>query len=479
MRRLTKVGRDIVGYIPLTFLPPGIMFYGIVFFSRSLGPGLFGQFSLVYLSTQMLSFILQGWLAHAIFRFHKASIDPQSNKSQADYKSTVIMLYLLSASVGLLVLYILLSMLGLERTALWFAGGGIYLVSTGLGEIIKAIKRANTDIGSLNLLSLAITAVPVGAGIAYLAMNGSDPAQLLGLFALGKMAALLFYIPWKSLWASTVTVHFHSISKQIVRTFAVYGLPLSLATTGHQIMSVADRYFLEHYQGVAVVGIYSAVYQLFFQVFAIAFSFILSASMPHMVDRFDLGNPAEAGIMYGKTGYLMLLLLAPASGFVIIHGYYLVGLIFGSEYTAVSKYVIQLVTLSAFFWLMTTFQYRVLMLVKMTKYIALSSLFCALLNLLGNALLINKYGMLGAAISTVTAYGILALITRQLVRKYYEHVVLGNLKFLAFLAAGVLAAKIVETIKENYVVIAIEQSPLTTVIYLIISSAPINKIRLC
>lgn len=438
MPKLSKVTKDIIGYIPATFLPPMITFLGVVYFSRTLGPTLFGKYILVLVTTQMLAFILQGWISHDIFRFHADKTLLPTVEARAAYRTNLTLIFLVTLGLGVGILAVIFRLLSLSPLLPWLAVGAMTLASAGLFSVLKMVRRATMDIVNLNKLSLLGTIVSVGMGSGYLALHGSDLLGLFAFLAAGKLGVMAFFIPWKSVLGTLSRAA--RISWPMLRTFAIYGFPLSLAAIGHQVMSISDRYFIEYYRGTANVGIYSAAYELFFKAFSIGFVFIGTAVMPHMIRSFDAGRREEAARLYKKAGYLLLLFLAPTTGFAIIYGKQLLDFVFGEAYSGVPVSVIQLVTLSAFFWVMTTYQYHILMLVKKTQYNALSSLVAALLNLIGNALLIHRYGIVGAAMSTAISYTVLAIMIQLLAKRSFEFVPLAMPTIFLFLGLGIMGA---------------------------------------
>jgi len=438
MPRLSKVTTDIIGYIPATILPPVISFLGVVYFSRTLGPTVFGKYILVLVTTRMLALILQGWISHDIFRFHADKTLLPTDEARAAYRTNLTLAFLVTLGLGVGILVVIFRLLRLSPILPWLAVGAMTLASVSLFNALKMVRRATMDIVNLNKLALLGTIVSVGMGSGYLALHGPDLLGLLAFLAAGKLGVMAFFIPWKSILGTLSGAA--RISWPMLRTFVIYGFPLSLATIGHQIMSISNRYFIEYYHGTADVGVYSAAYELFFRTFALGFPFIGAAVMPHMMRSFDSGNQAEAARLYKKAGYLLLLFLAPTTGFAIIYGKQLLDFVFGEAYSGVPLSVIQLVTLSAFFWVMTTYQYRILMLVKKTQYNALSSLVAALLNLIGNALLIQRYGIVGAAMSTAISYTVLTIIIQRLAKRSFEFVPLAMPTIFLFLGLGIMGA---------------------------------------
>ncbi len=72
-----------------------------------------------------------------------------------------------------------------------------------------------------------------------------------------------------SLWVTRHTgLHF---SKDVVKRLIAFGWPLMLANLGSFYLSFGDRMFLQHYWGLAVVGLYALAYRFGYALYSVAF----------------------------------------------------------------------------------------------------------------------------------------------------------------------------------------------------------------
>ncbi len=374
------------------------------------------------------------------------------------------LLFLLTLAIEVVVLAIIFSFLDLAPLMMWLIVGTIALGTFGLFEAMRLAKQATMAVASLNKLVLAATIISVGLASAYLTIDPDNPLGLLSILVISKLVVLLMFIPWRTLHG-LIRPSFDSLWT-VARIFFVYGFPLSLAFTGQWIMAIANRYFLEYFRGTTEVGLYSAGYEVFFKLLTLSMAFIGAATMPHMMKSFDLGEKEEVERIFSKTIYLLLILLAPLTGFMIIYGSVILNFILGEAYSVLSSSIIQLVTIGAFFWIMTVYQFRLLMLVKKTNHIAFSCLFCAFLNVIGNYLLIPKYGMQGAALSTAVSYLVLLFLTHILARRHFLFATKTVLASALFLGAGLLCGWLSQLLGGYWGLVNIQKDNVGTFLYL-------------
>jgi len=434
----SKVIGDILGYIPYTILPPIISLLGIICFSRALGPTLFGEYILVLITIQSTTMITMGWISHYVFRFHHEKLLSTAQDAQIQYKSTTFINLLFSILISVIIIIFALVIMNVSPLFQWIGISIIAIISNGIFEILKSIRRSKKEIKGLNIISLFVTSISVGTACIYLVIYNSSPLGLLTIQFVSKLVILSIFIPWELLWL--IITNNINISWVMAKEFFLYGFPLTIATIGHIIMSVSNRYFIEYYNNASFVGFYSAAYELYFKIFTLGFPFIIAAAMPHIIKYYDTKQSKEAFKLYDKAYFLLFILITPIVGFSFMHGKELLILVFGEAYSTIGAHVIQLIIISAYFWIVTTFNYRLLMLVKMTKFNALSSIVCALFCLIGNAILISKYGLFGAAISMASSYMLLALITQIIVKRHIKYVTYSILKPVIFLFIGIISA---------------------------------------
>jgi O-antigen/teichoic acid export membrane protein len=191
-----------------------------------------------------------------------------------------------------------------------------------------------------------------------------------------------------------------------LKSALIFSIPLMPHFVAHWILSVSDRMILESYVGLAQLGLYSLGYQ-FGQGFQVIVTGINNAMIP-LFGRASREKSERLKLPDVITYYLFIvitlaLILALIGGEIVL-------LLFPSNYDGAVPVVP---------WIILGFLAFAVYLIPMnylsmtrgeTKYIPLSTLTAALLNLVLNLVFIPKFGIMAAAVNTAVGYGILALI---------------------------------------------------------------------
>lgn len=192
-----------------------------------------------------------------------------------------------------------------------------------------------------------------------------------------------------------------------------YSLPLVPSGLALWVVAVSDRYFLSRYNGLAAVGVYSLGYQL-----GTAPMFVFSAfqlAWPQFA--FRIAEDLEAGRTYARlTRYVTL---GGGMAFLILSLFARewVSLLAGRAYQKAYE-VIPLVALAhlgftAYFLFATGITIK-----EKTGWLPLITGISGVVNLIGNFLLIPRYGPMGAALATLVGYTVLAVLTYAFSNRY-------------------------------------------------------------
>ena len=198
-------------------------------------------------------------------------------------------------------------------------------------------------------------------------------------------------------------------SGQRLREFLAFGLPLLPAAYFWWLVNSSDRYVLGHFHGSATVGVYGLAYTLGSLPYTMLLTPLYFVLYPKLTAWWDGGQEelVRAGMEYGMR--YMLLLTVPAT---VALGW-------------LAKPVIRLMSTASFaggavivplvgssfvalgMWVMGSYLF---LFEKRTAVITLAYGIAGAGNLALNLLIVPRWGAMGAAISTLLAYGGLALL---------------------------------------------------------------------
>lgn len=237
------------------------------------------------------------------------------------------------------------------------------------------------------------------------------------LGAFGKTSADLLY----SVVASAFFIYL--IKKYIVPRFSFemikktlkFGVPLVPHQLSLWVINLSDRYCLQLFGSLSMVGIYSIGYNISFPI-----NFLSSSiGMAWTPSFFRTAEEKGARINFSRmTSYYMVITMFVTLAIAVFAKEIIRVLTTPGYYTA--SLVIPVVALSYFFHALYKISTRILVYAKQTTKLSLCTLASAIINIVLNVLWIPRYGIMGAAWATLVSFAFLFLVTFLLSDKYYR-----------------------------------------------------------
>lgn len=205
-----------------------------------------------------------------------------------------------------------------------------------------------------------------------------------------------------------------SFSKKYLHTLLTYGLPLLPAGVALWFLDLSDRFFVVKYIGTFELGIYALAAKIALPVSLVVSAFVL----PWIPFAFSILKRKEAKAIYAK--YFTYFLLA--AGFcAILVAYFskiIILILSNANYLGATKVAGVLawgmVAYGAFF-ILSLGAY----VAKKTWYVSLSVLVAATINISLNFYMVPKFGIMGAAITTLLAYVVNTSLIYKISQKKY------------------------------------------------------------
>lgn len=181
-----------------------------------------------------------------------------------------------------------------------------------------------------------------------------------------------------------------------------FGIPLLPHTLSIWIRSAIDRILLTKYFGIEVAGIYSTGFQfgLLISFLTLAFN---NAYIPFLYQNLSVEEPKEIARRKKKivafTYFYMLGLMCVALGFVLFSNF-IVDHFLNAKYVSSKKFIVWAIfsqTFQGMYLMFVCFIFYV----KKTSLLAWITLGCSLIQVVFSYFLIQAYGPIGAAYSTV------------------------------------------------------------------------------
>jgi len=214
-----------------------------------------------------------------------------------------------------------------------------------------------------------------------------------------------------------------------------FGAPLIGWFAASQVLNLADRFFLQGLLGSAEVGMYTVTYALVVGATTTLLQPILAAVYPPMVSAWQQDGPAAAG--HQLTGALRLfVLLAPLllAG-LTLYGDDVLAVLVPSAYQTPRLLVVVLAG-ALLCWNAGLYLQKGLELSLKSTSLVKTLAAAAAANVVANLILIDRIGLLGAALATLIGYGIYAASIFRQSRAALPFALPARATAVAFVAAG-------------------------------------------
>lgn len=183
------------------------------------------------------------------------------------------------------------------------------------------------------------------------------------------------------------------------KTLLKYSIPFTLTTILSWIFSSCDRIFIKYFSSLEELGLYSGAFKIVAILTIIETGFQTFWS-PVAYEHYSK-NPKDMNFFKNVINYFSVLIFSTGIGILLMKD--LLILFLGKEYY-LSVYIMPMLIFIPVMQLLSIITEIGIVLKKKTKYFIYTSAFAAVINVLGNFLLIPKLGAKGAAVSTGIAY---------------------------------------------------------------------------
>jgi O-antigen/teichoic acid export membrane protein len=399
-----------------------ISFLLLPLYTAFLSPKDFGIVDLIVTYITLLVPVITIQLEMVAFRFLVDARDDEIEKERVisnilhmDILATILIaLFYLLVSHLLHIDYLSLVVLNIIVTVF----SNLFLqIARGFGDN-KRYAIASIVIGFITLITavLFVAVLHLGVTGVLLSITLSSVVSAIYLFV---SLRLYSYINFKN--------HDMALKKNLMR----YSLPLVPNGISWWVINVSDRTIVSIFVGLASNGIYavankfSSIFTSIFSIFSL--SWTESASM-HINDddrdEFFSDTASSVVEVFGSLGLLLIAFMP-----------FVFPLIIDKKYNEALLYI-PILTLAAFFYAIVGIYSAVYVAKKMTKQVATTSIFAAIINIVLNLLFVKSFGIWAAAISTAIAYGVMAIYRHYDMKKYV------NLQYKSGLLLKIAAAYI-------------------------------------
>lgn len=197
-------------------------------------------------------------------------------------------------------------------------------------------------------------------------------------------------------------VNFSMFSKELMRKFMKYGIPLVGVSLSLSLLSYSDRYIITFFSGLSDVGKYSSNYSIASSVFSMLLFAIMRGVYPSILKAWKQSSQDKTEELLSNGIRYYLLITVPAVVGISILSPIISGILDPS--VAGGSITIVWVSIGMFFLGLSEYNNKAWELTSNTKPIFRNSLLCCLFNIVANIILIPVFGYMAAAVNTTLAY---------------------------------------------------------------------------
>jgi O-antigen/teichoic acid export membrane protein len=285
---------------------------------------------------------------------------------------------------------------------IWALAQALFIFSLCYYKAYRAIKRV--------AIVQIICTVFQATATSVLALSGIG---LLWIIVVNVVIQIIFTSV--NLASIVVKTGFPTFHFQVLKKYLGFGTPLILSGLLLWVMTSSDNYFITHILSVSQTGVYSvskslANISLFFLT-PIAYNTFYTIS-----GLWDKGEIAQVKYYLEYSAKLFLTLAIPTAAGLTMLSQPLLKIIVTSEFLS-GRGLVFLIALGTIFFGIYQINVYVIFLVQKTKWVPLIVALSALTSAGLNALLIPKIGIIGAGISNMASFFILAAIVSVWAKK--------------------------------------------------------------
>ncbi len=408
------LGRHLLGYLPVNIAQVTVGFGGVWMLTRLLETGEYGHYAVIMAAMAFIHVPLFSWLDAASSRFNARA---RARGESAAHFATLLTLYGMIAVPAALLLFALAVFLPLGgdlRAAFGFMAGSILF--RGMVKLVLEAHRAEHQVGRYCLTETLHLLGGFGLGVALILFT---PLRAAGPFA-GLMIAAICVVLAEGPRLLRRTAGGRPEPGRM-RRYAMYGLPIALTLVLHHAVAMSDRFLILWLIGDEAAGVYAAGYALADRTLDVLFIWIGLAALPLAVTALEHAGQTEARAAARRNALLMGLIGAPAAvGLALVAGP-LAAVMTGEEFRVQAAQIIPWIAFAALLnGFMVYYFDEAFALSGRTGMNAVVMLIPAVLNIVLNLILLPRMGVMGAVVATVAAYGIGAVLSAVVGRRYFS-----------------------------------------------------------
>ena len=387
-----------------------ITFLAIAAYTRLLSPSDYGTLAVVQAGVTLGYASMMQWLMISFARFM-----PQYREREDVIRSNIAVAYLLVAGLVLLIAPGVVHLFAsdeVRKTAI-ILGVGVLLAS-GMAEL--TLVQFNMMLQPFRYAMFALLRVTVGTatGISLVYVGYGPIGALIGLLV-GHL--LILVQNYRRTW---VGVQRTLVEKDLFRKLAAYGLVYAMNGALLAFIDVSDRYIIHWMLGSDAAGLYAAPYDLAMRSLHVLVLVAAMAGNPLIFRAFESKGEAAATPLIVQQFEMITAIALPAAITMAMLAPAIVSVLLGQPFHEAGERLLPWVALATVLQgLQSGYLSLAFALPKKPLRQTWFFLAGAVINIALNFYLIPRFGILGAAMATVTSFTVIVICSFIAGRRLY------------------------------------------------------------
>ena len=403
---------DALKYIPVNLANILISFGTITILTRLLTAAEFGRYALVITALNFFHMGMFAWLEASMARFHERAV---INNSLRDHYKSLYSVALGMMAVCLPIMFVVMHIFIVDerlKMLLSFAlfSTVIHLIYNLAQESHKAAHRI-TRYSTIHSTQLVLS---FGIGIILVMFTPlKEAGPFIGMIMGGGIAVI---VELPRVLNRMSGGHF---DQKMIREYFFYGTPICFSLVLAYALENGDLFFIKHFMNDQAVGSYSAGYNLASRSFDFIFVWLSMAAMPVAITTLERkGKDYAKHILTDYCDILIMITLPAAVGISLVskEAVIVLGEPVRAEALKIMPWIAFAALLNGF---INYYAHQAFVLAKKLNILAAILIIPVVINCGLNMIFIPQYGLLGAVISTLSAYSVAIIITVITARKVF------------------------------------------------------------
>lgn len=233
--------------------------------------------------------------------------------------------------------------------------------------------------------------------------------------------------------------------KKLIRDLFSYSWPIMFLGLVTVLFSSVSSFFLGYFKTASEVGIYNVAFTIM-ELLGVVPALFLQLLFPLITREYSKGNNTLIRELTKQIGKWIFTLNLPFIILVILFPEAIINVLFGSSFIS-AKIPLRFIAIGLFFYYLFVISENLLSMAGKSKTTLLNFSIASVINIILNLILIPKYGVTGAAISTMISYVLWSILSFFSAKKYTSIVPL-KIEMIKILLVSLIPVSIVFLIRK-------------------------------